>query len=103
MTSNEGRVMTHSNLLAKVWGQEYVEEVDYLKVYIRRLRTKLDDDPQNPELIHTERGVGYIYQVRLRTADSSGKPAPEQADESYNESSPVAVSGRDSILDYLPE
>ena len=103
LTSNEGRVMTHSVLLAKVWGQEYVEEVDYLKVYIRRLRTKLGDDPQNPELIHTERGVGYIYQVRLRTTDSSGERGGEQADETSTESAPVAVSAQDAISRYLPE
>jgi len=103
LTSNEGRVMTHSVLLAKVWGQEYVEEVDYLKVYIRRLRTKLGDDPQNPELIHTERGVGYIYQVRLRTTDSSGERGAEQADETSTESAPVAVSAQDAISRYLPE
>lgn len=66
LISNEGRVMPHETLLAKVWGREYLEEVDYLKVYIRRLRTKLGDSPQNPELIHTERGVGYIFQVRPR-------------------------------------
>ena len=102
LTSNEGRVMTHSVLLAKVWGQEYVDEVDYLKVYVRRLRTKLGDDPQNPELIHTERGVGYIYQVRLRTADTSSKPEPESADATSTESVPVAVSAEDANPQYLP-
>ena len=66
LISNEGRVMPHETLLAKVWGREYLEEVDYLKVYVRRLRTKLGDNPQNPELIHTERGVGYIFQVRRK-------------------------------------
>ena len=40
--------MTHGVLLAKVWGQEYVEKVDYLKVYIRRLRTKLGGRPAEP-------------------------------------------------------
>jgi DNA-binding response OmpR family regulator len=71
LISNEGRVIPHQTLLAKVWGREYVDEVDYLKVYIRRLRTKLNDDPQNPELIHTERGVGYIFQVRARATPDS--------------------------------
>ena len=103
MTSNEGRVMTHSVLLAKVWGQEYVEEVDYLKVYIRRLRTKLGDDPQNPELIHTERGVGYIFQVRLRTGDTPGGPATEQSAESSSESAAVAVAAEKAISHFLPE
>ena len=64
LTRNEGRVMTHEQILGQVWGQEYLNDMDYLKVYIRRLRNKLGDDPQNPELIHAERGVGYIYQVR---------------------------------------
>ena len=99
LTSNEGRVMTHSVLLAKVWGQEYVDEVDYLKVYIRRLRTKLGDDPQNPELIHTERGVGYIYQVRLRNGDTPGDPAKE----TLAESAAVAVAAEESILSLLPK
>lgn len=79
LTNNEGRVMTHQALLTKVWGQEYVQEVDYLKVYVRRLRTKLHDDPQNPELVHTERGVGYIFQVRPRGGASTTVPAGEKS------------------------
>ena len=86
LTNNEGRVMTHQALLTKVWGQEYVQEVDYLKVYVRRLRTKLHDDPQNPELVHTERGVGYIFQVRPRGGASTTVPAGEK--------SPVAQTSR---------
>jgi DNA-binding response OmpR family regulator len=58
-----------------------VDEVDYLKVYIRRLRTKLHDDPQNPELIHTERGVGYIFQVRPRSSPKSVAATHESAAE----------------------
>ena len=38
LTHNEGRVLTHEQILAQVWGQEYIDDVDYLKVYIRRLR-----------------------------------------------------------------
>ena len=76
LSNNEGRVLTHQTLLTKVWGQEYAQEVGYLKVYIRRLRTKLKDDPQNPELIHTERGVGYIYQVRLKADASAAASSP---------------------------
>jgi DNA-binding response OmpR family regulator len=81
LISNEGRVIPHHTLLAKVWGREYVDEVDYLKVYIRRLRTKLHDDPQNPELIHTERGVGYIFQVRPRSSPKSVAATHESAAE----------------------
>ncbi len=71
LTHNDGRVMTHQSLLTKVWGQEYTQEEDYLKVYIGRLRAKLSDDPQDPELIHTKRGVGYVFQVRPRAVDDA--------------------------------
>ena len=71
LTYNEGRVLTHEQILAQVWGQEYIDDVDYLKVYIRRLRNKIGDDPQNTELIHAERGVGYIFQVRSKAGISS--------------------------------
>jgi two-component system KDP operon response regulator KdpE len=64
LVSNEGRVLSHERILSMVWGQDYKDETAYLKVYIRRLRTKLWDDPQNPELIHTQRGVGYVFQVK---------------------------------------
>jgi two-component system KDP operon response regulator KdpE len=56
-----GHVMTHGTLLAKVWGREYVDEVDYVRVYIRRLRDKLGDDPDEPRFIRTERGLGYRF------------------------------------------
>jgi two-component system KDP operon response regulator KdpE len=61
LTSNPGRVMTHHELLKKVWGDEYREEVHYLKVYVGRLRTKLERDAAKPELILTVRGVGYQF------------------------------------------
>jgi two-component system KDP operon response regulator KdpE len=61
LTSNPGRVMTHHELLKKVWGDEYREEVHYLKVYVGRLRTKIEPDPAKPELILTVRGVGYQF------------------------------------------
>jgi two-component system, OmpR family, KDP operon response regulator KdpE len=61
LVRNSGQVLPHATLLAKVWGHEYTEEIDYLKVYIRRLREKIEQDPQNPRLILTERGVGYRF------------------------------------------
>ena len=68
LVGNEGRILSHERILSRVWGQEYIDETAYLKVYIRRLRTKLWDDPQNPELIHSQRGVGYVFQVKSRPA-----------------------------------
>ena len=61
LASNAGRIMTHRELLKAVWGDEYREEVHYLKVYVGRLRTKLERDPAKPELILTARGVGYQF------------------------------------------
>ena len=61
LVRNAGHVMTHATLLAKVWGREYVDEVDYVRVYIRRLRDKLGDDPDAPRYIRTERGLGYRF------------------------------------------
>ena len=61
LATNAGRIMTHHELLKTVWGDEYREEVHYLKVYVGRLRTKLERDPAKPELILTARGVGYQF------------------------------------------
>ena len=61
LVRNAGHVLQHGTLLAKVWGREYVDEVDYLRVYVRRLRDKLGDDPDNPRYIRTERGLGYRF------------------------------------------
>jgi len=61
LATNAGRVMTHEQLLGKVWGDEYRDEVHYLKVYVGRLRTKLERDPAHPEHIVTTRGVGYRF------------------------------------------
>jgi two-component system KDP operon response regulator KdpE len=61
LVRNAGHVLQHGTLLAKVWGREYVDEVDYLRVYIRRLRDKLGDDAEEPRYIRTERGLGYRF------------------------------------------
>ena len=61
LVRNAGRVLTHEDLLAHVWGREYTDEINYLKVYISRLRAKLEKDPRNPQYILTEHGVGYWF------------------------------------------
>ena len=57
---NAGQVVTHSSLADAVWGEDYPGAVDSLKVYIRRLREKLEIEPQDPQLIVTKAGVGYL-------------------------------------------
>jgi DNA-binding response OmpR family regulator len=64
LTRNENRVLTFRTLLAKVWGREYMDETDYLKVHIQHLRRKLGDDPQGDPMIVNERGVGYKFMRR---------------------------------------
>ena len=73
LTRNENRVLTFRTLLAKVWGREYMDETDYLKVHIQHLRRKLGDDPQNDPMIMNERGVGYKFVRRERRIASSGR------------------------------
>jgi two-component system KDP operon response regulator KdpE len=63
LVRNAGHVLRHETLLAKVWGREYVDELDYLRVYIRRLRRKLEPDPERPRHILTERGLGYRFRA----------------------------------------
>jgi two-component system KDP operon response regulator KdpE len=57
---NANCVMLHQDLLTKVWGPEYRDDVDYLRAYIRYLRRKLEPDPANPQYIVTSPGVGYM-------------------------------------------
>jgi DNA-binding response OmpR family regulator len=59
LTRSAGQVLLHDQLLSKVWGPEYLGELDYLRIYVRRLREKLEPNPQQPAYILTERGVGY--------------------------------------------
>ena len=61
LARNNGRVLSHSTLLTKVWGREYDDASDYLKVHIQHLRRKLEDDPENPKIVMTARGSGYKF------------------------------------------
>jgi two-component system, OmpR family, KDP operon response regulator KdpE len=59
--SNPGKLLTHRWLLQKVWGPGYATESQYLRVFIRQLRSKLADDPARPRFIVTEAGLGYRW------------------------------------------
>ena len=58
---NFDKVLTHAHLLHTVWGQEYRDEREYLRVYVGRLRAKIESDPANPNHIVTVAGVGYEF------------------------------------------
>lgn len=61
LVQNAGWVLTHDQILTKVWGYEYRDEPHYVRLYINYLRQKIEKDPANPVYILTERGVGYRF------------------------------------------
>jgi DNA-binding response OmpR family regulator len=73
LVRNAGRLMPHAALLDRVWGADYGATTDHLKVYVSRLRTKLEPDPNGPHYISTERGLGYRF-VRPQTSTPPAEP-----------------------------
>jgi two-component system KDP operon response regulator KdpE len=61
LASNHGRVLTHQNILIQVWGPADADHTEYLRVYMRQLRKKLEVDPERPQYILTEPGIGYRF------------------------------------------
>jgi two-component system KDP operon response regulator KdpE len=59
LVRNAGQVVTHRQLLTDVWGAEHVQDTHYLRLYMGQLRSKLEADPADPQLLLTETGVGY--------------------------------------------
>lgn len=73
LVQNAGWVLTHDQLLTKVWGYEYRDEPHYVRLYINYLRKKIEEDPSNPQYILTERSVGYRF-VDFRRQTPGVKP-----------------------------
>jgi len=65
LLENAGRILTHRQLLEKVWGWEYVDDLDYVRIYISHLRRKIEPEPALPKYIVTEPGVGYSFQKEI--------------------------------------
>ena len=63
LTLNADKVLTHTHLLKTVWGPEYGQEREYLRVFVGRLRAKLEPNPLDPKYIVTVPGVGYKFQA----------------------------------------
>ena len=61
LAQNAGRVLTHQSILTQVWGPEYADNVEYLRVFISQLRKKLEKDPHEPHRLLSEPGVGYRF------------------------------------------
>ncbi len=69
LVQNAGWVLTHDQILTKVWGYEYRDEPHYVRLYVNYLRKKIEKDPANPVYLLTERGVGYRF-VNYKRSDS---------------------------------
>jgi len=63
LAAHAGRVLTHQSILNNVWGPEYIDNVEYLRVYMSQLRKKLEDNPKKPVHLISEPGVGYRFYV----------------------------------------
>ncbi len=61
LAKNHGRVLTHKYILKEVWGHGYIEQTQYLRVFMAQLRKKLETNPSSPSLIITESGIGYRF------------------------------------------
>ncbi|RJP50531.1 MAG: response regulator [Anaerolineaceae bacterium] len=61
LASNHRRVLTHQSILTNVWGPADADHTEYLRVYMRQLRKKIEIDPENPQIILTEPGIGYRF------------------------------------------
>jgi two-component system KDP operon response regulator KdpE len=61
LASHAGKVLTHQNILSNVWGSEYLDNVEYLRVFMSQLRKKLEADPRQPRYLISEPGVGYRF------------------------------------------
>ena len=75
LAANAGKVMLNAELLSKVWGPEYHDDVQYLRVWVSRLRRKLEPNPSEPVIIKTMQGIGYMLDsesVTSATAPAGG-------------------------------
>jgi two-component system KDP operon response regulator KdpE len=61
LAKNAGRVLTHQHILREIWGHTYLEQTQYLRVFIAQLRKKIEEDPSKPKLLITESGIGYRF------------------------------------------
>lgn len=61
LLQNAGRILTHKQLLEGVWGWEYIDDLDYVRIYIWHLRQKIEPNQSNPKYVITEPGVGYSF------------------------------------------
>jgi len=72
LVTNRGKAQAHRRILQAVWGPDYGEETEYLRVFINQLRKKIEPDPRHPRYIHTEPWIGYRFEPPEEKASKSG-------------------------------
>ena len=76
LAANAGKVVLHTELLTKVWGPEYRDDLQYLRVWVSRVRRKLGAEPGEPGRIKTFQGIGYLLDVEGRATSDEGVSGP---------------------------
>ena len=69
LAANPGKVILNAELLTKVWGPEYRDDLQYLRVWVSRIRQKIEMDPSNPKIIITRPGIGYMFEADAAVPD----------------------------------
>jgi two-component system KDP operon response regulator KdpE len=72
LIKNRGWIVTHEQLLEKAWGPNYIGDKSFVKLYIRYLRQKIEENPHKPQIIMTERGVGYYFAIKNEESGNLG-------------------------------
>jgi len=73
LAQHAGNVVTHQQLLKDVWGMKHVQDAHYLRIFVRKLRHKIEDDPTQPRILMTELGVGYRLAQAAEPASGAGR------------------------------
>ena len=93
LAANAGKVVLHTELLTKVWGPEYRDDLQYLRVWVCRVRRKLGAKPGEPGRIRTFQGIGYLLDVEGdATSPASGSFEREEADEAATATAPAETA-----------
>jgi two-component system, OmpR family, KDP operon response regulator KdpE len=71
LVANQGKALPHRRLLQAIWGPDYGEETEYLRVFINQLRKKIEPDPSRPRYIHTEPWIGYRFEPPAATTKNA--------------------------------
>ncbi len=83
LAANAGKVMLNAELLSKVWGPEYVGDLQYLRVWVSRLRGKLEREPSEPKIIKTFQGVGYMLTAEEPPKEEPSTEGSEETEEAH--------------------